>query len=387
MAHAKGEGRKPHPDVVAAQKNVAISNADSSKPQSQKTQAASNSWRDVLPIHPAADMFPLMSEAELRELGEDIRNYGMLTPIVVWAEAVNLKVPTKHSQFSLLDGRNRLDAMELVGIPVELSFNNKSENWMLETAEGSFSVKLEVGVDPYESVISANIHRRHLTAEQKRELIAKLLAAKPDQSDRQTAKLAKVDHKTVATVRKEQEARGEIPHVEARTDTKGRKQPARKKPARREDQKIRDQNDRSFFILNCDTAVSVANYEGPIDEQILRSCRNVVKTWGALLKQLEASADCPSSPSKPPPDDDFPDLPECLRRQTEGGCVMTARPLSLQDWLRANPPPDLKDLVRRYGGYDKIPPAGWTEWDQRVAEWHIRRQHIFAPPNETESAP
>jgi hypothetical protein len=30
-------------------------------------------WRDVLPVHPAAELFPPMAEAELRELGEDIR--------------------------------------------------------------------------------------------------------------------------------------------------------------------------------------------------------------------------------------------------------------------------------------------------------------------------
>jgi hypothetical protein len=29
------------------------------------------SWRAVLPVHPAADLFPMMSESELRELGED----------------------------------------------------------------------------------------------------------------------------------------------------------------------------------------------------------------------------------------------------------------------------------------------------------------------------
>ena len=31
------------------------------------------SWRDVLPVHAAADLFPLMSEDELRELGDDIK--------------------------------------------------------------------------------------------------------------------------------------------------------------------------------------------------------------------------------------------------------------------------------------------------------------------------
>ena len=31
------------------------------------------SWRDHLPIHLAAEMFPLMAPDELRALGEDIR--------------------------------------------------------------------------------------------------------------------------------------------------------------------------------------------------------------------------------------------------------------------------------------------------------------------------
>ena len=82
---------------------------------------------------------------------------------------------------------------------------------------------------PAAYVISANIHRRHLTAQQKRELIAKLVKAQPEKSNRQIAKQAKVDHKTVASVRQEGEGRGEFPHVEARTDTRGRQQPAKKK--------------------------------------------------------------------------------------------------------------------------------------------------------------
>jgi hypothetical protein len=62
----------------------------------------------------------------------------------------------------------------------------------------------------------------------KRELTAKLLKAKPEASNRQIAKQVKIDDKTVASVRREMEARSEIPNVEARTDTKGRVQPATK---------------------------------------------------------------------------------------------------------------------------------------------------------------
>ena len=61
--------------------------------------------------------------------------------------------------------------------------------------------------------MSANIHRRHLTAEQKRESIAKVLKAQPSKSNRTIAKQAKVDDKTVAVVRGKLEATAEIPQL------------------------------------------------------------------------------------------------------------------------------------------------------------------------------
>ena len=64
-------------------------------------------WRDILPVHPAADLFPLMSESELRELGEDIETNGLQSPIII------------HDG-RLLDGRNRLDAMALMGLSFEI---------------------------------------------------------------------------------------------------------------------------------------------------------------------------------------------------------------------------------------------------------------------------
>jgi hypothetical protein len=35
-------------------------------------------------------------------------------------------------------------------------------------------------------------------------------------------------------------------------------------------------------------------------------------------------------------------------------------------------PPDLGELVERFGGYHKITPEGWAEWDAAVAEFHER---------------
>src|SRR5262249_3759019 len=82
--------------------------------------------------------------------------------------------------------------------------------------------------DPYELVIALNIRRRHLTGEQKRDLIAMLLKQRPRKSDRQVATTVGVHHSTVGSVRASLEGRGEISHVETRTDTEGRKHAGRR---------------------------------------------------------------------------------------------------------------------------------------------------------------
>jgi len=172
------------------------------------------SWRDVLPIHPAAELFPMMSEQDLRQLGADISKRGLLEGVAVLDGA-------------LLDGRNRLDAMELVGMKV-LAGNK------LDVAHRNVQ-----GVDPYDFIVSKNIHRRHLSPEQKRELIAQLLTATPEKSNRQIAETVKVDHKTVASVRAEKRATGEIPQL---TKTVGKDGRARKRPKHRQPTTIKQRN-------------------------------------------------------------------------------------------------------------------------------------------------
>ena len=86
--------------------------------------------------------------------------------------------------------------------------------------------------DPYAFVLSVNAHRRHLTTEQKRDLIAAVMKAPPDKSNRTIAKQTRADHKTVGTVRAELEGRGEIPHVAKVTDTKGRCSLSERRPSR-----------------------------------------------------------------------------------------------------------------------------------------------------------
>jgi hypothetical protein len=180
---------------------------------------ARSSWRDVLPIHPAAEKFPLMSPDELDALGEDIKANGLKSPIALLADDVS------HALL-MLDGRNRCDSMERAGIS-------------LVTSDGKFdfaavrtTILFSRETDPDAYVVSANIRRRHLDAETRQNILIDVIARSPTKSDRQLGRELGVDHKTVGSARAKGEDVGSIPHVEARTDTRGRKQPARKPPSK-----------------------------------------------------------------------------------------------------------------------------------------------------------
>lgn len=70
--------------------------------------------------------------------------------------------------------------------------------------------------------ISENLDRRHLTTEQKRELVKYFLKLNPEKSDREISKQTGVSHPTVSKIREEEISRGKIFHVE-KTDSLGRK--------------------------------------------------------------------------------------------------------------------------------------------------------------------
>lgn len=90
-------------------------------------------------VHPAAELFPMLADDELRELAEDIRAHGLHEPLWVWDDPERGPV--------LLDGRNRLAACKLAGVkPTTRTYH---------------------GDDPVTFVISENVRRRHLTAMQK----------------------------------------------------------------------------------------------------------------------------------------------------------------------------------------------------------------------------
>jgi site-specific DNA-methyltransferase (adenine-specific) len=85
-------------------------------------------------IHPVAELFPMFSAGELRELSDDIKANGLQQAIVIQDGA-------------LLDGRNRLAACELAG--VKPTFTEYA------------------GESPVAFIIGVNLHRRHLSTGQK----------------------------------------------------------------------------------------------------------------------------------------------------------------------------------------------------------------------------
>jgi hypothetical protein len=158
-----------------------------------------------LKFHPLADIFPLMEGKDFDALVADIKANGPLERIVLYEGLI-------------LDGRNRYRALLAAGLDPAVA--NRF------TVDGTNFVD-----DPAAYVVSANLHRRHLTREQKCELIARLLKKKPEASNRSIAKQLKVvTDKTVGAVRRAEEATAEIPQLEKTVgaDGKTRKRPANK---------------------------------------------------------------------------------------------------------------------------------------------------------------
>jgi hypothetical protein len=129
-----------------------------------------------LQFHRESNAFSMIEGDEFDAFVDMFRRQGLLVPI------------TLH-EGQILEGRNRYRAGKATGY----KFTAKD------------FTELPPGKDPKEYVIATNVHRRHLTTEQKRALIIRLLRERPHDSDRKIALLMGVSNKTVSTYRKELE--------------------------------------------------------------------------------------------------------------------------------------------------------------------------------------
>ena len=165
-------------------------------------------WRDIVKIHPAAELFPMGSEEELTTLSNDIAANGLRQGITLWTLADLAKVgKPRHAEsvldwsrrkgfdLFLLDGRNRLTAIERIADPKQRA-DKLEEAFDVTCYDCPPIICWGEVCDPYKRVVSLNLHRRHLTRAQKRALIEKLLRSNPERSDNATAALTRCDVST-----------------------------------------------------------------------------------------------------------------------------------------------------------------------------------------------
>lgn len=103
-------------------------------------------------IHPAANLFPGMDEDSFQALKGDIAKHGQRELVTLY-------------RGKLIDGRNRVAACEELGI-----------DW-----EAGELVEDDGPIDPYEYVLSINLHRRHLTTSQRSMIAGRMATLKHGQ--------------------------------------------------------------------------------------------------------------------------------------------------------------------------------------------------------------
>jgi hypothetical protein len=174
---------------------VAVTRAKHASPVLSKGGSTTASSRlDTITVHPAADLFPMMSDAQPDLLSADIAVHGLLTPFEMIIDRDGTKITV-----SLNAPRSPCCVRDLNSPPHRIAPD--------QIAPIAATEKDEV-FDPYAYAMSTNYHRRHLNTENKRQAIQECLKARPRQSD---PAVATVDHKAVAAIRAEAEGHGEIP--------------------------------------------------------------------------------------------------------------------------------------------------------------------------------
>jgi hypothetical protein len=213
-------------------------------------------WREILPIHPAAAVWPELDDDELRDFADDIAANGL-------EERIGLCLDEDDGVLKLLEGQNRLTALErlenegrLPGYSYDPGSNktvfvrkysaraiggdpkrrsDKTRRKLIADDPAPFCPSNEwfeqvYPDDPYAYVKSKNHFRRHLTREKRREIAERVFKDHTEWSNRRIAREAELDDKTVGAIRDRMEATAEIPQLEETVGRDGKTRPATKPP-------------------------------------------------------------------------------------------------------------------------------------------------------------
>ena len=160
-------------------------------------------WNGVTYTCPFSELMPPLTAEVRTELKADIEMNGILYDVVV------------TDQNEVIDGHHRLAIaaeLELTAVPMKVVTGLTADEKQRRAED-------------------LNLHRRHLTQEQKRAIIDRRLRADPSVSNNTIASSVGADGKTVAAQRKKLESTSEIPKLAATRGKDGKTRKASRSPA------------------------------------------------------------------------------------------------------------------------------------------------------------
>jgi ParB-like chromosome segregation protein Spo0J len=140
---------------------------------------------EKIPIHEFANLYPEADASEFKGLVESIGKEGILLPVTL----------IDDGGVKLLDGRHRRSAALKAG-----------HKWKIE----DFKMFVGTLADAELYVVSINSLRRHLSKDDKEEMVKKLLVRHPNTSSRKLATICGVSHTTILKLRKPPEDDGKL---------------------------------------------------------------------------------------------------------------------------------------------------------------------------------
>lgn len=153
--------------------------------------------------HPLSSMFRDLNEAEFEALKNDISEQGQIQDIILHAGKI-------------LDGRYK--ACRELNIEPEFT-----------ELQGTEAQAVEL-------VISLNLHRRHITNQEKRAVVENVLQKYPSLSNRAIARMTDSSHTHVGELREELEAKHQLEAVAKTIGKGGKKYPRKRKSRQRKHQ-------------------------------------------------------------------------------------------------------------------------------------------------------